>query len=270
MSDQTIRSRSSDKAATHPEALSGKKLITVASGKGGVGKTWFAITLSHALAQAGRKVLLFDGDLGLANIDIQLGLNPSHDLSEAVLGTKRFDEVVTKSPETGFDMVAGRSGSARMVNVRHDQISLLRHGLLAAAQVYDHVVLDLGAGVDRSIRGLAANSGPTMVITTEEPTAITDAYALIKLLHADRPGGDFRVVVNMCGGRAEGERTFAKLSTACENFLKVKPRLAGIITRDPNVNDTIRRQTPMLKRHPLSPASEDVARIARSLLAEGH
>lgn len=270
MSDQTIRSRSNDRAATHPEAMSGKKLITVASGKGGVGKTWFAITLSHALAQAGRKVLLFDGDLGLANIDIQLGLTPSHDLSEAVLGTRRFDEVVTKSPDTGFDIVAGRSGSARMVNIRHDQISLLRHGLLAAGQVYDHVVLDLGAGVDRSIRSLAANAGPTMVVTTEEPTAITDAYALIKLLQGDRPGGDFRVVVNMCRGRSEGERTFAKLSTACENFLKVKPRLAGIVTRDPNVNDTIRRQTPMLKRHPLSPASEDVARIARTLIAESN
>ncbi|MDF1720646.1 MAG: MinD/ParA family protein [Minwuia sp.] len=266
MNDTTIRSRSGDRGTSHPEAMTGRKLITVASGKGGVGKTWFAITLSHALAQAGRKVLLFDGDLGLANIDIQLGLNPSHDLSEAVLGTRKFEEVVTKSPDTGFDIVAGRSGSARLANVRHDQISLLRHGLLAAGQVYDHVVLDLGAGVDRSIRSLAANTGPTMVVTTEEPTAITDAYALIKLLHADRPGGDFRVVVNLCQGRAEGERTFAKLATACENFLQVKPRLAGIILRDPNVGDSIRRQTPMLKRHPLSQASNDVARIARELI----
>ncbi|MEC9346285.1 MAG: MinD/ParA family protein [Pseudomonadota bacterium] len=268
MNQDRIRSRSNDLGVSHPSGMTGHNLITVASGKGGVGKTWFSITLSHALARAGRKVLLFDGDLGLANVDIQLGLTPVHDLGEALAGRRTFKDVVTRSADTGVDVVAGRSGSARLADARSEELELIRRGLVAIGQFYDHVVIDLGAGVDRGVRALAANAGPTLVITTDEPTAMTDAYALIKLLHAALPRTDFRVVVNMAENRAEGERTFQKLQAACENFLKVRPKLAGVVRRDPHVPDAIRRQVPLMKRHPITAASEDVEAIARSLMAE--
>lgn len=266
MTREEPRSRSSDRMVSHPTALAGDNLISVASGKGGVGKTWFAVTLAHVLARAGRRTLLFDGDLGLANVDIQLGLTPSRDLSEALLGHVSFQDVFTHCADTGFDVVAGRSGSARLADARADQLELLRRGLLAAGRAYEHVVIDLGAGVDRGVRTLAANAGPVMVVTTEEPTALTDAYALIKLLYAALPESDFRIVVNLAESRNDGERTYNKLAVACENFLKVRPKLAGIIRRDPNVPDAIRRQTPLLKRHPISLASEDVEAIAATLL----
>ncbi|ANK80943.1 MAG: cobyrinic acid a,c-diamide synthase [Rhizobiales bacterium NRL2] len=265
MNQHPARSRSQDGPAGHPSARLGANMISVASGKGGVGKTWFAITLAHTMRRAGRKVLLFDGDLGLANVDIQLGLSPARDLSEALTGQASFRDVVTQDPATGVDVVAGRSGTARLADAGAAQLDMLRRGLKLVGDTYDSVILDLGAGVDRAVRTLAANAGPLLVVTNEEPTAITDAYALIKLIHGADAGADIRVVINLASNQRDGERTYEKLRTACENFLGFAPSLAGIVRRDSRVPDAIRRQTPLLKRHPTSLAGEDVERIARGL-----
>ena len=267
MNQHPAQSRSQDSPAGHPSARLGTNMISVASGKGGVGKTWFAITLAHTLRRAGRKVLLFDGDLGLANVDIQLGLSPSRDLSEALHGRASFRDVVTQDPATGIDIVAGRSGAANLADAGVAQLDMLRRGLTLVGDTYDNVILDLGAGVDRSVRTLASNAGPLLVVTNEEPTSITDAYALIKLIHGGDPKADIRVVVNLAGNQRDGERTYEKLKTACANFLGFAPALAGIVRRDNHVPDAIRRQTPLLKRHPTSEAGEDVERIARDLIA---
>ncbi|HET7879470.1 MAG TPA: MinD/ParA family protein [Acetobacteraceae bacterium] len=241
------------------------RTIAIASGKGGVGKTWFAITLAHALARRSRRVLLFDADLGLANVDIQLGLTPRQDLGSVIAGRATLSDVVLHHAEGGFDIVAGRSGSGALSAIDPAALEQTLAALHGEAPRYSAILLDLGAGLDRSVRRMSAWADTLLVLATDEPTSLTDAYAVLKLYAADRPHGDVRVVVNQAATRPAGERTFATLERACQNFLGRSPALAGIVRRDDHVRDAIRRQTLLLSRHPASPAGADVEAIAASL-----
>lgn len=251
---------------TAPASRPAGRLIAIASGKGGVGKTWFAITLAHALARAGRRVLLFDGDLGLANVDIQLGLTPERDLSAVLAGRATLADCVLRHAAGGFDILPGQSGSGALAAL---DPAALECGLAALRQEgarYDVVLLDLGAGLERGVRRMAAFADVLLVVATEEPTSLTDAYAVLKLHAADRPGGDARVIVNQAASRTGGERTHATLRRACEAFLGTAPPLAGVIRRDDRVREAIRRQSLLLTRHPASTAAADVEEIARVLV----
>lgn len=245
-----------------------RNVIAVASGKGGVGKTWFSITLAHALARDGRRTLLFDGDLGLANVDIQLGLMPREDLSGVIAGRVTLRQSVITFSEAGFDIVAGRSGSGSLTSLPPARLSQLQDDLMTLAGDYDHVVIDLGAGVENTVRALAGQAGTVLVITTGEPTALTDAYAFIKLMAGDGCAADMRIVVNMAPSHRDGERTYNTILKACQNFLKISPPLAGVVRRDPKVADSIRNQTPLLSRHPSGEAALDVEAIVIELLVE--
>lgn len=243
-----------------------KNMIAVASGKGGVGKTWFSITLAHALTTGGRKALLFDGDLGLANLDIQLGLMPRNDLGQVIAGRITLAQAVEPCEETGFDVIAGRSGSGNLANLAPSRLTMLADELTALARGYDHVVLDLGAGLERTVRQLALACGTCAVVVTDEPTALTDAYAFIKVMHQQVPDFDIRIVANMVNSTKEGEKTYNTLRKACEGFLKISPPLLGIVRRDGKVRDAIRAQTSVLTRYPNTEAADDVAAIAKTLL----
>jgi flagellar biosynthesis protein FlhG len=244
----------------------GRNLIAVASGKGGVGKTWFSITLTHALARAGRKVLLFDGDLGLANVDIQLGLMPKTDLGSVVAGRLTLNQALVRFPEGGFDIIAGRSGSGTLANIPLSRLQMLGDDLVVLSNSYDKVVVDLGAGVEKTTRNFATQAGTILVVTTDEPTSLTDAYAFIKVTQLERPGTDMRIVVNMANSTREGERIYNTLLKACEGFLKISPPLAGVIRRDLKVREAIRNQTPILIRSPNSEAAADVEALVERLL----
>ena len=241
------------------------RMIAVASGKGGVGKTWLSITLAHALARRGRRVLLFDGDIGLANIDIQLGLTPNADLGMVLAGKQSFTEVVVSDERCGFDVIPGRSGSGSLVNQPLVELKRLIDGLSAFARAYDHVILDLGAGLDQTVRFLATQAGRCLVVTNDEPTAITDAYALIKLLSKLDSAGDLRVLINMARSRRDGERSYGTLRKACETFLGRRPALAGVLLRDPHVRESIRHQVPLLTRYPVTEAAVGVETLAKHL-----
>jgi flagellar biosynthesis protein FlhG len=242
-------------------------LLAIASGKGGVGKTWLAITLAHALARAGRKTLLFDGDLGLANIDIQLGLMPQDDLGDVLSGRVTLAQAITRFAGE-FDIITGRSGSGRLGSTPASRLQHLSQGLLGMSRDYDMVILDLGAGVEQTVRALSRGADTCLVIVTEEPTSLTDAYAFIKVTHSDQPQADIRVVVNLAETGSDGTRTYNTLLKACESFLKISPPLLGIIRRDPRVTESIRQQTPILWRSPRSNAAGDVNAITLKLLSE--
>jgi flagellar biosynthesis protein FlhG len=241
-------------------------IMAVASGKGGVGKTWFSVTFAHALAKQNKKILLFDGDLGLANVDVQLGVTPEYDLRQVIDGKITLDRAIEKCAQTGFDILAGQSGGGSLASMPIEQVIELRDGLLNVSKQYDRVVIDLGAGVDRTVRVLASAAKTTFIVVNEEPTSLTDAYAFIKLTHAAGLSDSIQIVVNEASSRAEGERVFETLSKVCLNFLKFRPQLAGIVRLDKSVPDAIRNQTPLLVRHPNCYAAFDVEVIAKAFL----
>lgn len=256
-----------EKNVTPAAMLQCRNMIAIASGKGGVGKTWFAITACHALAKRGKRVLLFDGDLGLANVDIQLGLTPERDLGAVVDGTSNLAGAVMRYKDGGFDILAGRSGSGSLAMMPSQKLFDLRNDLIGLARNYDYVVVDLGAGVDRPVRQMAGPAAITYVILNDEPTSLTDAYAFIKLARAGNPQADLRVVVNMAANAADGSKTYETICKASESFLNYKPPLAGIIRRDAKVRDAIRAQTPLLVRSPTCEAAQDVETIVGKMIA---
>lgn len=241
-------------------------VIAVASGKGGVGKTWFSITLTHALARRGQNALLFDGDLGLANVDVQLGLYPTSDLRRVVSGPASLQDAIVEVKNAGFSVIAGRSGHGGLATMGPAQLDSLSRALMTIAPSYDRVVLDLGAGIDRTVRTLTARAAINLVVINDEPTSMTDAYAFIKVTLQQRPDVDLRVVVNQAETQRDGERVYASMRKACETFLKASPPLLGVVRRDTWVRDSIRRQTPLLSRNPNAPAAQDVEAIAARLL----
>lgn len=243
-----------------------RNVVAIGSGKGGVGKTWFAITLAQALGMARQRVLLFDADLGLANAHIQLGFMPQRDLGTVIAGRRPLTQAINPVADTGFDLIAGRSGAGSLANMPGNRLSSLRGDLMGLARDYDWLLLDLGAGVERSVRMIAAQAATTLVMTNAEPTSLTDAYAFIKMTAAADPDADLRVVVNAADSPKDGTITYQTLLNACQNFLNYAPRLAGVIRRDKRVPDAIRAQTPLLNKHPAAKAGQDVKAIAAGLL----
>lgn len=247
----------------------GRNMIAVASGKGGVGKTWFSITLAHALSGFKQKTLLFDGDLGLANIDIQLGLMVKYDLGSVIAGKLTLNQVIHHCEKGNFDIIAGRSGSAGLASMPVGRLQILGEDLSLLASSYNKIILDMGAGVEKPVRILSGLAEKIIVVCTDEPTSLTDAYAFIKIMSMQYPKCDINVVVNQANSIREGQRTYDTLLKACNNFLKISPPLLGIVRRDTRVRDSIRNQTPIINRYPTSEAAEDVIAIARRLLDNG-
>jgi flagellar biosynthesis protein FlhG len=244
-------------------------VIAIASGKGGVGKTWLAITLAHALSKCGRRILLFDGDLGLANVDIQLGLMRHRFLESTLDGAAALEDIAVAYAEGGFDVIAGRSGSGDLVaRLTAEKLLTLTDAIRGISERYDHVILDLGAGVERAVRQLGRLADLCIVIATNEPTSLTDAYAFIKVSqpHRRTSGAGLGIVVNAATSASEGDQTYQTLRKTCETFLRVSPPLLGIVRRDPKVREAIRRQVSLLTRFPNCPAAEDVTGLAARLL----
>jgi flagellar biosynthesis protein FlhG len=265
---KTTNQDTSFDAPLSPSFPRGKNILAVASGKGGVGKTFFSVTLAQALTKMGKKVCLFDGDLGLANVDVQLGLMPKRDLNDVIRGRLSLDKVVQRYEDGGFDIIAGRSGQASLSALPSQRLGMLRDQLIELGDSYDAIVIDLGAGVDRTVRMFSACATRTLLVTTDEPTSLTDAYAFIKLGAAAGMSKNVSIVINQASSTTEGEKTYKTLLKACENFLRLSPPLAGLVRHDPKVKDTIRHQTPLLTRSPNCDAAGDVEKIAKVVYQE--
>lgn len=248
-------------------------ILAVASGKGGVGKTWLSTTLACAFGRAGQRALLVDCDLGLANVDVQLGIRPQADVHSVVRGFLELDAAVTPvlggpGRQGGFDLIAGHSGSGALGAIKLEEVARIANGLSKLSPHYDRIILDLAAGIDPNVLRFARAADKLVLITTEEPTALTDAYAMVKVLRLQGAAVVPHVIVNMAENRIKGRKVFDQFSMACHEYLGFKPKFSGVICRDPRVPDSIRAQTPLPQRHPQSQAFEDVVRIAEALNAE--
>jgi flagellar biosynthesis protein FlhG len=247
-------------------------IFAVASGKGGVGKTWLSTMLSIAYGRTGQRALLVDCDLGLANVDVQLGVRPTADVHSVIRGFLELESAVTPvmggpGRNGGFDLIAGHSGSGALGGVKLDEVARIANGLQRLTPHYDRVILDLAAGIDPNVLRFARGADRLILVTTEEPTALTDAYAMVKLLRLQGAQVVPWVIVNMSESRIKGRRVFDQFAMACNEYLGFRPRFAGAICRDPRVPDSIRAQTPLPVRHPQSQAYEDVIRIVEALNA---
>jgi len=234
--------------------------LCVMSGKGGVGKTNLSLNLGYALRDLGHKLLLMDCDLGLANLDVLLGLAPEKNLQDMLAGQARADEVV-QSIEPGLDILPAASGVPEMVEMDQNQQGALFDKLTDLVADYDFLLLDLGAGISGTVLSLARMAQMRVVLVTPEPTSLTDGYAVIKVLNARYGVRDFLVVVNQATAQ-EAKETFQRLNLACKNFLGFELMYLGHVRLDRTLTEAVINQTPLARYAPQCPAIKDIATLA--------
>ncbi|MEW6290691.1 MAG: MinD/ParA family protein [Thermodesulfobacteriota bacterium] len=242
------------------------QIICISSGKGGVGKTSFTINLAAALSAKSRKVLLIDGDLGLANVDVMLGLNVKHTLRETVEeGRDPLEILVEIMP--GFFVLPASSGVPEMANLSYEEQAFLTDSLEHIVGNFDFVLVDTAAGVGESVLWFNNWADKNLTILSPDPTAMTDAYALIKIMKTRYNKEDFHLIINNVKSRKEAQEVFANMSTVLENFLGVKPNYQGAIPQDSAVASAVRQQRPFLVSQPKARASMAVMEICNKILS---
>ena len=249
-------------------------VVAIASGKGGVGKTTLSVSLAAELVRRGRRVLLLDADLGTANADIACGLTPEATLADVLRGTHRLADIQLDAPG-GFQLLPGASGLAdpgeRGWDLPPARLEALLRQMDALEAANDVILIDVGAGVGPVVQAFCAAAARLLVVSTPDPTAVTDAYALLKTLDAAAPGGAAHasVVINLAADAAEGRETHDRLEAACRHFLGFSPPLAGVVPADAEVAASVRRRLPLLAEPAASPAAEALRRLAATLDRRG-
>ncbi|MBI5556984.1 MAG: MinD/ParA family protein [Deltaproteobacteria bacterium] len=242
------------------------QIICISSGKGGVGKTSFTINLAAALSDKSRQVLLIDGDLGLANVDVMLGLNVQHNLRETVEeGRNPLEILVEIMP--GFFVLPASSGVPEMASLSYEEQAFLTDSLERIIGNFDFVLVDTAAGIGESVLWFNDWADKNITILSPDPTAMTDAYALIKILKTRYNKKDFHLIINNVKNKKEGQEVFTNMSTVLENFLGVIPNYQGAIPQDSAVSMAVRRQKPFLTDQPKSRASMAVREICNKILS---
>lgn len=236
-------------------------ILAITSGKGGVGKTSLTVNVAAALARSGHRVGVLDGDIGLGNVDVMLGLTPGSHLGDVLGGEKTLDEIVVPGPE-GISVIPAGNGIRALTTLNHPQWQRLSDVLEEARRDLDFLLVDTAPGVSDNVIGLTGLSDRVVVVTSYEPTAIVDAYAVIKLLTAADPERELGVVVNAVRDADQGELVFRQLSAAATRFLGVKLRYYGFVIRDGSVGDAVLEQRPVVLRTPDAPASRCFRRLA--------
>ncbi len=235
--------------------------IAITGGKGGIGKTTIAINLAAALAQRGRRTLLLDGDLGLANADVLLGISPQYTLAHVISGARTLDEVVTETP-FGFSIVPAASGISQMAALDEaGHLGLVQAFSSLSAEV-DTLVIDTAAGISPGVLRLAQASQQVVVVVCDDPASITDAYALIKVLAREHGVVRFRILANRVRPELDGQHLFHTMSTVAGRFLDVVLEYAGEIPEDPILRRSNREQRPVLNAYPTCRASRALKSLA--------
>jgi flagellar biosynthesis protein FlhG len=244
------------------------RVIAVASGKGGVGKTNVTANLAVLLARRGLRVWVLDADLGLANLDIVYGVRPTHTLESVLRGERRMADVVTEGP-AGVRLLPAASGVSELAALTPAQQLHVLEEIDALEGSLDVLLIDVAAGISSNVLYFAAAATETLVVTTPEPTAIADAYALVKVLATRWERRAFSVLVNMASNAADAEAAFARLAGVAGRFLGVRLVSAGWVPADPSMARAVRAQMPIVLADPGAPAAEALALTADRLAAGG-
>jgi len=241
------------------------RVIAVTSGKGGVGKTHLTCNLAVLAAKAGRRVLVFDADLGLANADIVLGVEPHYHLGHLLEGSASLDDILATGPE-GVRVLAAATGVQELTRLDDAQKLRLVTALDAIADRFDLVLLDCGAGIGDNVLFFAGAAQEALLVISSEPTSLTDAYATVKVLSQQAGVEHFSVVVNQVPTEAHGREVFGKLARVTERFLTARVGFLGHLPRDENLQRALMAQRPVVQLFPRSPVSRGFQDLAKTLL----
>ncbi|MCM1309142.1 MAG: MinD/ParA family protein [Butyrivibrio sp.] len=249
--------------------VSGTRIITVTSGKGGVGKSSVSINLALQFRREGKRVIIFDADFGLANIEVMFGVIPKYTLADIMFRGREIREIITEGPE-GVMFVSGGSGIAKLVNLDHEQVKRLVHKLSELEELADVIIVDTGAGISPSVLEFVASSPEVLLVTTPEPTSITDSYALLKALAMhrdfDRDSVKINVIANKVSSSAESKAIYEKLSAVVERFLGIELIYLGDVPYDSNITRAVMKQKPVSIAYPSSKPAAALRTISERLM----
>ena len=245
--------------------LTGTRVLAVTSGKGGVGKTSLSLNLGLALARRGQRVLILDADLGMANINIMLGFEPAYTLWDVVAGGIPLSRILVKGPE-GIGIIPGGSGIVELADLGPVEISRIIEGFRELQGECDWLMVDTGAGISERVLAFVVAADEALVVTTPEPTAMADAYGLIKAVWAQEGRVALKLVMNRVGRRETGEEMGGRLVQLAKKMLTCDVAMLGVVSEDPRVSQSVLRQQPFALAHPHTVASQDVGALADRLL----
>ena len=242
------------------------KIYSILSGKGGVGKTNFAVNLAIKLQQMGKRVLILDADIGMSNANIILGVEIKYSIFDLLQGQKKLANIIIKTPY-GVDLISGGSELSLLENMDDEnQQDILKE--LATLEIYDVLIIDNGAGLTKQSLTFSILSDEIILVTTPEPTAITDAYRILKTISQNNIKDNAKLVVNQIRDISNGDETYKKLLMTSERFLHLKLEKLGYIFNDIRVNKSIMDQNPIILRYPNALASTNISQICSNLLGD--
>lgn len=251
---------------TDPAPLQNRTLsLAVLSGKGGVGKTGFTLNLGYALHRLSQTVLLADCDMGLANLDVLLGVAPQCSLQDLILSDIEPRQAVFPVEPQGLDLLPAASGLNELFEMDEDAREALIGKLNRDFGIYDYLLLDLPAGIGETVLSMARMARQRIILLTPDPTSLTDAYAIIKVLASRWGVRGFQIVVNMAESAQEADETFEKLDQVCRSFLGFGADFLGFVHSSPVVRESVRSQTPFVQAQPDAQPTRDIVTIARRI-----
>jgi len=245
------------------ECKSRTRILTISSGKGGVGKTNIAINLAIAFAEIGKKVIVMDADLGLANVNVILGIIPKFNLYHVIKKQKKIREILVDT-QYGIQIIAGASGFSQLANLEDDERTAFVAGVKELGFA-DIIIIDTGAGVSQNVLSFLRASDEAIIVTTPEPTAITDAYGIIKSISTEINGPTIKLVVNRVNSVMEGKKVAERVINIAGQFLNIKVNNLGFIFEDNAVQRAVIKQDPFIKSAPKSRATQSVKHLMSRL-----
>ncbi|MFT5839590.1 MAG: flagellar biosynthesis protein FlhG [Flavobacteriales bacterium] len=241
------------------------KVIAVTGGKGGVGKTNVTLNTAISLAQQGKRVMVLDADLGLANVDVLLGLRVEKNLSHVLSGECTLDEVLVEGPY-GIKIAPASSGSQSMTELTSTEHAGLIRAFSELQSQIDVLIVDTAAGISDMVLSFSKAAQDIIMVVCDEPTSLTDAYALIKILNKEHGIFRFKIVANMVRSMREGDELFSKLTKVTNRFLDVALELVAVIPFDENVRKSVRKQKAIVEAFPASPAALAIRKLAKKAI----